>query len=163
MYWLIVILVFLFQNFVFSWNFDSFFLKLRPSRMYLSPIFVRRVWRWFWHVTRDNSQARHETLWLVHHRLLKKRDLNKVRHEHWGYTRGSKARASVPIYIFALALSRVPSARVYSWYYNFLYQFRLHLGKPIFQLCVPFAGSHHIFSLGLEAAKNTNCIRKCWK
>ncbi len=32
--------------------------------------------------------------------------------------------------------------------YDLLYQFRLHLGKQVFQLCVPFAGSHHIYIVG---------------
>ncbi len=41
----------------------------------------------FWSATRDESQARHETLWLAHHRPLKKRDLNEARHERRGYTR----------------------------------------------------------------------------
>ncbi len=50
----------------------------------------------FWHTTRGNSQARHETLWLVHQELRKKRDLNKPRHECWGYTRGSKVRRVFP-------------------------------------------------------------------
>ncbi len=70
----------------------------------------------FWCATRGDSQARHETLWLVHHRLLKKRDLNEMRHECRGYTRGSKARRVFPS-TFSLALSRVPSARVYSQHY----------------------------------------------
>ncbi len=42
-------------------------------------------------MTRGDSQARHETLRLVHHRLLKKRGLNNARHERRGYMRGSKA------------------------------------------------------------------------
>ncbi len=46
----------------------------------------------FWRETRGNSQARHKTIWLVHHRPLKKRDLNEARHKRRGYTRGSKAR-----------------------------------------------------------------------
>ncbi len=50
----------------------------------------------FWSATRGDSQARRETLWLVHHRLLKKWDLNEVRHKHRGYTRGSKARRVFP-------------------------------------------------------------------
>ncbi len=50
----------------------------------------------FWCATRGDSQARHETLWLVHHRPLKKRDLNEARHKHRGYTRGSKARRVFP-------------------------------------------------------------------
>ncbi len=29
---------------------------------------------------------------------------------------------------------------------NLLYQCRLHLGKSIFRLCIPFAGTHHKFS-----------------
>ncbi len=50
----------------------------------------------FWRATQGDSQARHETLWLVHHRLLKKWDLNEVRHEHSGYMRGSKVRRVFP-------------------------------------------------------------------
>ncbi len=50
----------------------------------------------FWHATQGDSQARHETLWLVHHRPLKKWYLNEARHERWGYTRGSKARQLFP-------------------------------------------------------------------
>ncbi len=42
--------------------------------------------------TRGDSQVRHETLWLMHHGPLKRRNLNNARHEHRGYTRGSKAR-----------------------------------------------------------------------
>ncbi len=52
-------------------------------------------------------------------RTAKKRDLNGVRHERQGYTRGSKAKFS--IYILALALSRVPSASVFSRHYNFFF------------------------------------------
>ncbi len=87
-----------FLNFVFSFrNFGLFFpRKLRPSRMYLSPISVMRVCRWFWHTTWGDSQARHETLWLVHPGPLKRRDLNKARQKHRGYTRGSKARRVFP-------------------------------------------------------------------
>ncbi len=94
----LVILAFLFQNFGFSFqnfgfffqNFDIFFQKLRPFRMYLSPVSIRRVCRWFCRVTRDDSQARLETLWLVHHGPLKKCGLNETRHERRGYTRGSR-------------------------------------------------------------------------
>ncbi len=50
----------------------------------------------FWHTTRGDSQAKHETLWLVHHRPLKQWDLNEARHERRGYTRGSKARWVFP-------------------------------------------------------------------
>ncbi len=50
----------------------------------------------FWCATRYDSQVRHETLWIVHHRLLKEWDLNEVRHERRGYTRGSKARRVFP-------------------------------------------------------------------
>ncbi len=57
----------------------------------------------FWHVTRGNSQVRKETVWLMHHGLLKKRDLNEARHEHRGYTRGSKARRVFPS-TFSLSL-----------------------------------------------------------
>ncbi len=64
--------------------------------MYLSPIYVRRVCRRFWCATRGDSQAKHETLWLEHHGWLKKRDLNKARHERRDYTRGSKARQMFP-------------------------------------------------------------------
>ncbi len=59
----------------------------------------------FWCATRGDSQTRHETLCLVHQGPLKTWDLNEPRHECRVYTR---------IYILALALSRVPSARVYS-------------------------------------------------
>ncbi len=50
----------------------------------------------FWRAIRGDSQAKHETLWLVHHGPLKKRDLNEVRHEHRSYTRGSKTRRVFP-------------------------------------------------------------------
>ncbi len=50
----------------------------------------------FWHATQGDSQARCETLWLVHYWPLKKRDLNEARHEHRDYTRGSKARRVFP-------------------------------------------------------------------
>ncbi len=46
----------------------------------------------FWCATWGDSQVRHETLWLMHHGLLKKRDFNEARHECWDYTSGSKAR-----------------------------------------------------------------------
>ncbi len=67
----------------------------------------------FWRVTRGDSQVRHETLWLVHHGLLKNETLTRR-----DYSRGCKAR--VPIYILALALSRVPLARVYGRHYIFV-------------------------------------------
>ncbi len=84
--------VFLFQNFGFFLKILGlfeiltffFFRKLRPFQMYLSPISIRRVC------------AKHKTFWLVHHRPLKKRDLNEARHECQGYTRGSKARRMFP-------------------------------------------------------------------
>ncbi len=50
----------------------------------------------FWRATRGDSQARYETLWLVHYGPLKKWDLNEARHEHQGYTRGSKVRRVFP-------------------------------------------------------------------
>ncbi len=50
----------------------------------------------FWRTTRGDSQARHETLWLEHHGPLKKRDLNKARHERRGYTRGFKVSRVFP-------------------------------------------------------------------
>ncbi len=97
------------RNFVFSpkflrffstfWFFFSeilmvFFRKLRPT---FPNVFVAwRVCKWFWHATQGSNQARHETLWLVHHRLLKKRDPNEARHKCRGYTRGSKARQVFP-------------------------------------------------------------------
>ncbi len=91
-YQLIKILVFLFQNFgvffeilvsffeiltCFFSKFWVFFWKLRLFWMYLSPISVRWVCRWFWRVTRDDSQARHETLWLVHRGPLKRETLTR--------------------------------------------------------------------------------------
>ncbi len=92
---------FCFKILFFFSKFWLFFQKLRPSWMYLSPISVRWVCRWFWRTTRGDSRARHETLWLVHHGLLKKQDLNEARHERWGYMRGSKARRVFPS-IFSL-------------------------------------------------------------
>ncbi len=50
----------------------------------------------FWCATRGDSQARHDTHWLVHQGPLKKRDLNKARHERRGYTRGSEVRRVFP-------------------------------------------------------------------
>ncbi len=67
---------------------------------------------WFWRVIRGDSQARHETFWLGHHRLLKKGELKRQNTSARGYTRASEA--SVSIYILAIALSRVLSARMYS-------------------------------------------------
>ncbi len=76
--------------------------------MYLSPISVRRVCRWFWCATQGGSQTRHETLWLVHHGPLKKRDPNEARHERQGYTRGSKARRVFPSTFSLLPCLRFP-------------------------------------------------------
>ncbi len=56
----------------------------------------------------------HETHLLGHHRPLKKRELTKWDTNSRGYTRAFEA--SVSIYILALALPRVLSARVYSWH-----------------------------------------------
>ncbi len=57
----------------------------------------------FWCATRGDSQARHETLWPVHHGPLKKRYLNEAKQECRGYTRGSKARRVFPS-TFSLSL-----------------------------------------------------------
>ncbi len=97
MYCLIKILILFVSKFwFFFFEILTFFRKLRLSRMYLSPIFVRRVCRWFWRATRGDNQARYDTLWLVHHGLPKKRHLNEARYECQGYTRGSKARLVFP-------------------------------------------------------------------
>ncbi len=66
----------------------------------------------FWCVTRGDSQARHKTLWLRHHGLLKKREPTRRGTSAWGYTRASEANVS--IYIIVLMLFRVLSVRVYS-------------------------------------------------
>ncbi len=69
----------------------------------------------FWCVTRGDSQARHETLWLVHHRPLKKWDLNKTRHDRAPRLhKRTQGEVSVPVYILAFALSEGASVRVYS-------------------------------------------------
>ncbi len=44
----------------------------------------------------DTRRQPGETLWLVHHRPLKKWYLNEARHERRGYTRGCKARWVFP-------------------------------------------------------------------
>ncbi len=49
-----------------------------------------------WRTTWGNSQARHRTLLLVHHRPLKNWNINEVRHKRCGNTRGSKARRMFP-------------------------------------------------------------------
>ncbi len=64
----------------------------------------------FFRATQDDSHARHETLWLVHHGLLKMRDLNEARHERWGYTRGSKARR-----VFQCTISLSPCLGFPQW------------------------------------------------
>ncbi len=130
----LVLLVFFFQNLFFVLNFgfffqnsNLFFRKLRPSRMYLSPISVRWVCRWFWRATRGDSQARHETLWLVHHRPLKSETLTRGETRTPTLHERIQGETSVPIYILALALSQVPSERVYSQQKIYL-KARLHLG-----------------------------------
>ncbi len=45
---------------------------------------------WFWCVTRGDSQARHETLWLGHHGPLKKQELMRRDTSARGYTRASE-------------------------------------------------------------------------
>ncbi len=50
----------------------------------------------FWRAIRGDSQVRNETLWLVHHGQLKKRDFKEARHKRRSYTRGSKARRVFP-------------------------------------------------------------------
>ncbi len=83
--------VLVFSSSKFWWFFSR---KLRPI---FPNVFVAwRVCKWFWCTTRGSSQARHETIWLVHHGLLKKWDLNEARHECQGFTRGSKARWVFP-------------------------------------------------------------------
>ncbi len=109
-------LKFFFQNFCFFstfWIFFSkfwwvFFRKLRPT---FPNVFVAWwVCKWFWHAARGSSQARHETLWLVHHGPLKKRDPNEARNKCRGYTRGSKARR-----VFPSALSLSPCLGFPQW------------------------------------------------
>ncbi len=39
------------------------------------------------------------------------------------------------------------------WLFSLFYKFRLPLRKPVFQLCVPFAGSHHIYKGFLETTR----------
>ncbi len=55
----------------------------------------------YWCMPRGDSQARHDNA--LTRQPLKKRDLNKTRHERRGYTTGSKARPSVP-YTLSLLL-----------------------------------------------------------
>ncbi len=91
----------------FMWTFIRRSLKCYAGCTFLPSAFGKSCPRWdwasatlytlakssqFWRTTQSDSQARHETLWLVHHRPLKKRDLNEARHKRRGYTRGSKAR-----------------------------------------------------------------------
>ncbi len=45
---------------------------------------------------RDDSQARHETLWLRHHRLLKKQELTRWDTSACGYMRTSEVRRVLP-------------------------------------------------------------------
>ncbi len=66
---------------------------------------------------RGDSQAKHETLWLGHHGSLKKWELTRRDTNARGYTRASETRRMFPsIFSLDFALSRVLSAKVYSWH-----------------------------------------------
>ncbi len=99
---------------------DFFFQKLPISPNALTPVDVsfrtpeniRECWLkknyrkqrrvcvreciWFWCVTRGDSQTRHKTLWLRHHRPLKKRESTRWDATSRGYTRASEARRVFP-------------------------------------------------------------------
>ncbi len=77
------------------------------SRVYM---ILMRDTRWQPDVTRDPLTR---TSWTA-----KKVRANEARHECPRLHESIRGEASVSIYILALALSRVLSARVYSWYYN---------------------------------------------
>ncbi len=73
----------------------------------------RRVYLNLAHDTR-RQPGKTQDLWLGQQRPLKKRELMRLHTNARGYTRATEASISIYVYILALALSRVLSARVYS-------------------------------------------------